>query len=205
MGSPLYAYSKATVTAMKTLWLALSKAGQGRLVYRKSHGTVFFRDTDGNLLVDFLWKGHKVDGQYYVTSLWQLQDHINAKHQGKLTEGKLFHQDIAPAHMSVVSWHWFTTLAWNLLITYHILQIWHYQTCICSQTCRGTGWNTSYHRWCHNGCCRGILKHARQGLLPGRQWCWEKCVEWRLEGWLRWKITGEKFSVTHPSHGSQEH
>ena len=55
------------------------------------------------MFIDYLQKDETINGEYYVTLLWQLQRVIKSKWPGKLTEGVSFHQDNAPTHKSVVA------------------------------------------------------------------------------------------------------
>lgn len=55
------------------------------------------------LLIDYLQKGYTLNREYNANLLRQLQMAIKTKCPGKLTKGVLFHQDNAPAHMSLVS------------------------------------------------------------------------------------------------------
>ena len=54
-------------------------------------------------MVDFLFKGQTITGQYYDNLLRKLREEIKRKRPGMLTKGVLFHQDNAPAHTSAVS------------------------------------------------------------------------------------------------------
>ncbi|XP_076029120.1 histone-lysine N-methyltransferase SETMAR-like [Oratosquilla oratoria] len=57
----------------------------------------------GIVFIDYLQKGKTINGKYYANLLMQLRKAIKSKRAGKLTKGVLFHQDNAPAHMSVVA------------------------------------------------------------------------------------------------------
>ena len=57
----------------------------------------------GELLVDYLDKGHTVIAAYYADFLRQLQEKLKQIRCGQLTRGVLFHQDRTLAHTSTVA------------------------------------------------------------------------------------------------------
>ena len=57
----------------------------------------------GELLVDYLDKGHTFIAAYYADFLRQLQEKITQVRCGQLTRGVLFRQDSTPAHTSTVA------------------------------------------------------------------------------------------------------
>ena len=62
-----------------------------------------FWDAKGIVLIDYLQKGHTINGEYYANLLRQLREAIKSKRRGKLTKGPLLHQDNAPAHKSMIA------------------------------------------------------------------------------------------------------
>lgn len=57
----------------------------------------------GIVFIDYLQKGHTINGEYYANLQRQLQKAIKSKQPGELTKGVLFHQNKAPPHKSVVA------------------------------------------------------------------------------------------------------
>ena len=79
-----------------------TKEGQGRVISGEGDGISFW-DAKGIVFIDYLQKGHTVNGEYYANLLRQLREAIKSKRPGKLTKGPLLHQDNAPAHKSVIA------------------------------------------------------------------------------------------------------
>lgn len=62
-----------------------------------------FWDTEGILMIDCLYGGHTITGDYYVTQIKNMRDAIKEKRQGKLKHKVLFYQDNASPHTSAVA------------------------------------------------------------------------------------------------------
>jgi len=64
-----------------------------------------FWDTEGILFIDYLEKGKTITGEYYSNILTRLNEVIREKRPGfakKKNNNKIFYQDNAPAHKTVL-------------------------------------------------------------------------------------------------------
>ena len=87
---------------MEAPWLTHIKESKDCSISWKGYGLGFW-DADGILMVDYLQK--VADNQYYVSLLRQcwVDKNIKVKFRVKLSKGVLFHQNNAPAHISVIA------------------------------------------------------------------------------------------------------
>ena len=84
------------------------------------------------ILIEYLQKGHRETGQHYSRQLKRLREPIKEKRQRKLTKGILFHQDIAPAHTSMVAMTTIHDCGFELTPIHFICQTWGHMTEISS-------------------------------------------------------------------------
>ena len=79
--------------------------------------------------------------------LWKVVPERFPERPGRLTKGVLFHQD-NPAHKSVVAMAAVHDCGFELVITLHILLIWHHLTIFCSPTWKNTwSWEAVLDSW----------------------------------------------------------
>ena len=65
-----------------------------------------FVDANGILMVDYLQKGHAINGKYYASFLRHLGENIKVKRRGKLSKCVLFHQDnVTLTRLSLIGCH----------------------------------------------------------------------------------------------------
>ena len=62
-----------------------------------------FWDIDGIILIDYLEKGHTINGEYYANLLTSLREAVKDKRRGKLRKGILLLQDNAPVHTAKIA------------------------------------------------------------------------------------------------------
>ena len=62
-----------------------------------------FWNTEGILLIDYLEKGHTINGEYYANSLTRLREAVKDKSIRKLRKGILLLQDNAPVHTAKIA------------------------------------------------------------------------------------------------------
>lgn len=87
-------------------------------------------DAKGIMFINYLRRGHIIDGEYDANLPRQLLKAVKEKCQGNLTEEVLFHRDNVPPHKYFVS----VPATNDLLITIPILVIWSQLVIICSPT-----------------------------------------------------------------------
>ena len=62
-----------------------------------------FWDTEGIILIDYLEKGHKINGEYYANLLTRLREALKDRRGEKLRKGILLLQDNAPVHTAKIA------------------------------------------------------------------------------------------------------
>jgi histone-lysine N-methyltransferase SETMAR len=62
-----------------------------------------FWDQDDILLIDYLPKGQRINAEYYLSLLVQLNENLKEKHRGKFTKGVLFLHDNVPVHRALAT------------------------------------------------------------------------------------------------------
>ena len=83
-----------------------------------------FWDAEGILFIDYLEKSKTITGEYYSNILTRLDEKIREKKPGLQKKKISFHQDIAPAHKSVLAMEKLRVLQMNRFNIYPIPQMW---------------------------------------------------------------------------------
>ena len=96
----------------------------------KVMGTVFWA-RKGVILLDFLEPGQTINSDHYIVTLTKLKARISRVRPEKRTTFLLQHDNTRP-HTSLKTVEHIVKLGWTVLPTYHIVQIWHLLTSICS-------------------------------------------------------------------------
>lgn len=88
----------------------------------------------GIVLIDYLEKGHVIDGESYANQLKQLRGAINNKCLGKLMTVALFYQNNAQSQKFLISMVIVCNCVFELIDHFLSLLIWPQLTNICSLT-----------------------------------------------------------------------
>lgn len=108
------------------------------------------------MFVDYLHKGHTMNGEYYDNLLRELQKVIKTKYQRKLPKGVLFTRQYSSTN-PWFQWLLYGTLAINWLTFLSILLIWPYLTIMSYGNEKTFGEEPVMQwRWCHI-CCWCLL------------------------------------------------
>jgi hypothetical protein len=96
---------KTTTTehAVNSPWLTPPKKFKRMPSKGKSMASIFFLDSQGIVMVDYLKQCRAMNGTYYANELRRLRQEIARKRRGKLTQGVLLLLNNAPAHKSQVA------------------------------------------------------------------------------------------------------
>ena len=125
------------------------------------------------------------------TSYKQLRENIIVKCPGKLSNGALFHQENASAHMSVIA------LTAIIVCGFELIQHPTYLSDLAPKDFhlfpveKGHFWCHAFSvRWWHNTCSGGLSGHLRNGFLWEWQWGLSTLLAqvYRQWGGLCWKI-----------------
>jgi hypothetical protein len=107
--------------------------------------------------IDYLEKSKTITGEYYSSLLTRLDEKIREKRPGLQKKKIIFHQDIAPAHKSVLAMEKLRVLQMNCFKIYPVSQMWLPLTSISSQNSNSFRWSAFFFELIGDCSCRGVF------------------------------------------------